>query len=191
MNHPTREEWVQFIYGETKPNLRRDLKAHLRKCPQCCSEVASWKLSIRRLDHWKLPRPSLRLDWFAPALKWGVATAVLLGLGFILGRLPAGPTNLGALRARLEPQLRENLRQEMAHMIREEVSRSSAITLASASDHAEKLLAAYNTIQETRRADELERLYLAIKKQLDTVAINTQKEFVQLAGYTRPAEKPQ
>ncbi len=191
MNHPKREEWVPFVYGEANAEARRELRAHLHECPQCRAEIDSWKQSLRRLDRWKLPRGKFHFQWFVPALKWGAATAVLLGLGFGLGRFAAGGIDVEKVRARLEPQLRESLRQEMAQMIREEVGRSASATLAAAGDHAEKLLAAYNTVQETRRSDDLERLYLAIKKQLDTVAINTQKEFVQLAGYTGPAEKPQ
>jgi len=187
MNHPRREEWAPFLYGETKGDVRRQLQAHLHECAECREHVETWERSIRRLDGWKLPRRSQAMEWFVPALKWAAATALVLGLGFGFGRLTASGSDVEQLRARLEPQLRESLRQEMAQMVREEVNRSASTTLAAASDHAEKLLAAYNNVQETRRAEDLERLYVAIKKQLDTVAINTQNEFVQLAGNTRPA----
>lgn len=191
MNHPKREAWVPFVYRETDTETRRELSAHLRECPQCRAEIDTWRQSLRRLDQWQLPRRGLRLEWFAPALKWATATAILLALGFGLGRFAAGATDVEKVRARLEPQLRESLRKEMVQIARDEVGRSTSATLAAAGEHAEKLLAAYNTFQETRRADDLERLYVAIKNQLDTVAINTQKEFVQLAGNTRPAEKLQ
>jgi len=119
-------------------------------------------------------------------VKWAAATALVLGLGFGLGHLTGGGGDVESLRARLEPQLRETLRQELALVVRQEVSRSASTTLTAAGDHAEKLLAAYDTVQESRRAEDLERLYVALKKQLDTVAINTQQGFVELAGNPAP-----
>ena len=190
MKHPTHEEWAPFVCGETNRAARRQLEAHLRQCPGCRAEVQNWQQSLRRLDHWKLPQPRGWLELFAPILKWSFATALVLVIGFVAGRMSTPGVNTADLRARLAPQLRETLRQEMAQMVRDEVNRSASATLAAAGDHAEKLLAAYNSVQETRRSEELERLYVAIKKQLDTVAINTQKEFVQLAGYTRDAQNP-
>ncbi len=190
MKHPTREEWAPFVCGETNRAVRRQLEAHLRQCPECRGEVQNWQQSLRRLDHWKLPQPRGWLELFAPILKWSFATALVLVIGFVAGRMSTPGVNTADLRARLAPQLRETLRQEMAQMVRDEVNRSASATLAAAGDHAEKLLAAYTTIQETRRSEELERLYVTIKKQLDTVAINTQKEFVQLAGYTRDSQNP-
>ncbi|HEY5913001.1 MAG TPA: zf-HC2 domain-containing protein [Verrucomicrobiae bacterium] len=188
MNHPEREEWVPFLYGEAKPEMRRQLAAHLDACAECRAEIEGWQRSLRRLDHWRLPAKRLRAEWFPPVLRWAAATALVLGLGIGLGRFTAGGADAEKVRARIEPQLRETLRQEMTLLVREEMSRTSATTLAAAGDQAEKLLAAYNTIQQTRRAEDLDRLYLAIKKQLDTVAINTQREFVQLADYVRPTD---
>ncbi len=188
MNHPAREEWAPFIYGESARDDRRRLEAHLQNCSECRALVEEWRQSSRQLDRWKLPRRRVPLDWLAPALRLAAASVLVLGLGFGIGRFTAGSNDLEKLRVRLEPQIRESLRQEIAQMVREEASHSASATLAAANDHTEKLLAAFNTIQETRRSEDLERLYVAIKKQLDTVAINTEKEFVQLAGYTRPAD---
>ncbi len=191
MNHPKREEWVPYLYGETEPAVRRELKEHLQDCPQCRADVETWRQSLRRLDHWKLARRNAPIEWLMPAVKWATAIVLVLGLAFSLGRFTAHRADIDRLRTQLEPQLREQLRTELAQMVRAEVSGSASATLTAAGDHAEKLLAAYNTVQETRRAEELERLYVAIKKQLDTLAINTQNEFVQLAGYTRPTQKSQ
>ncbi len=185
MNHPKREEWVPYLYGEAKPEVRRELQAHLEACPDCRSQLQSWNQSLHRLDHWKLPRWRTGAEWFTPALKWATAAALVLVVGFAIGRMTAAGADAERVRAQLEPKLRETLRQELAQMVRDEVSRTSAATLTAATEHTEKLLAAYNTVQENRRTEDLERLYLTIKNQLDTVAINTQKEFVQLAGYSR------
>ncbi len=184
MNHPKREEWVPFICGEADRPTRRELKRHLKDCPECRTQITAWNLSLRRLDRWKLRRP-VHLESLLPVVRWAPATALILGLGFIVGRFSAAGS-LEQLRANLEPQLRETLRQEVAQMVHNEVTRSASATLAAAGSHAEQLLAAYDTIPEARRAEDLQRLYVALKKQLDILAINTQQEFVQLAGYKSP-----
>ncbi len=68
-------------------------------------------------------------------------------------------------------------------MVRLEAERRSTAVLTASAEQTEKLLAAYNALQDTRRSEDLDQLYLAIKKQLDTVAINTQAGLVQLANY--------
>ena len=55
MNHPKPEDWVQFLYGELKPDLRRQLNEHLQGCHECGEELQNWKRSLHRLDAWKLP----------------------------------------------------------------------------------------------------------------------------------------
>lgn len=193
MNHPKPEEWVPYLYGEAKPDVRRSLKAHLKGCPECRDEVEHWKRSVDRLDAWKLPRASTPIELFAPLARWAAAAALVLGLGFALGRLGNREAVAEQVRAGLEPQLRAELRQEMAQMVRQEIERNSSLVLQASGDQTEKLLAAYNNLNETRRAADLERLYVALKKQLDTVAINTEEGFVQLAGYgpaTAESSKP-
>jgi hypothetical protein len=188
MNHPKPEEWVPYLYGEVKSNVRRSLKAHLHGCPECREAVEQWKRSVDRLDAWKLPRAAMPIELFAPILKWAAAAALVLGLGFALGRSGGREAVAEQVRARLEPQLRAELRQEMAQMLRQEIDRNSSLVLQASGDQTEKLLAAYNTLNENRRAADLERLYAALKRQLDTVAINTEQGFVQLAGYQPVAE---
>lgn len=187
MNHPDREQWVPFLYGELKSDARRQLKAHLHECDECRTQLESWQHSLQRLDAWKLPRAKQKtaevLGFF---FRWAAAAALVLGLGFGIGYFTATGSKVGKLRAQLEPQIRESLRQEIHQMVQEESKRSALATLVAAEDHAEKLLAAYNAVQENRRAADLENLYVAIKKQLDTVAINTEKGLLQFAGYTRP-----
>jgi len=183
MNHPKPEEWVPYLYGELGHGARRQLNLHLAQCSECRGRLNTWRRDIGRLDAWKLPRTSSRWPGFVPALKWAAAAALVLAVGFVAGRLTGGERVAEQVRAALEPQLRAALRQEIAQMVRQEVGRGSSALLAASGEQAEKLLAAYNTINETHRAEDMERLYLALKKQLDTVAVNTQQEFVQLANY--------
>ncbi len=190
MNHPKPEEFVPYLYGESTPDARRHLKAHLKACAECREQVESWRRSVNRLDAWQLPRTRTPIELFGPVLKWAAAAVLLLGLGFGFGRFSGQQALAEKVRTRVEPQLRETLRQEMAQMVQHEFARNSSAILLASSDQAEKLLAAYNSVNETRRTEDLERLYLALKKQLDIVAINTQQEFVQLAAYRQPAANP-
>lgn len=177
MNHPKREDWVPYLYGEAKPDLRRQLKEHLEGCTECCDELQNWKRSLHQLDAWKLPRTYLRLDAFMPFMKWAAAALLVLGLGFGFGRLTARQADLEQVRSRIEPEIR----REFAAMLRQEIDKSAVTTLAQAQRQAEEVGASY---------------YALLKKDLDTVAINTdvslqqaQRELLQVADYTQPAER--
>ena len=182
MNHPKLDEWVPYLYGGLKSDARRQLKAHLGACAECRAEVERWQRSARRLTAWKLPRPTPNLAWLFPTLRWAAATAVVLATGFTIGRFTGTEAVASRVRAQLEPQLR----QAAAQLARQEVQRTSAAMLQASAEQTEKLLAAYDTVNESRRTEDLQRLYVALKRQLDTVAINTESEFVQLASYHPP-----
>ena len=177
MNHPKREDLVQYLYGELKPDLRRQLNEHLQDCPECGEELQNWKHSLQRLDAWKLPRTSPRLDAVTPFLKWAAAAVIVLALGFGFGRLTAHKADVEQVRAQVEPKIR----REFAELLRREIDKSSATTLAQAQRHSEEVGAAY---------------YALLKKDLDTVAINTdaslrqaQRELLQVADYKQPTER--
>ena len=179
MSHPKREDWVQYLYGEIKPDLRRQLNEHLQGCSECGEELQNWKRSLQRLDAWKLPRTSARLDAVTPFLKWAAAALLVLGLGFGFGRLTARQADLQKVRARVEPEIR----REFADLLRREIDKSSATTLAQAQRQAEEVGAAYYTL---------------LKKDLDTVAINTdvslrraEQGLMQVADFNQPAERRQ
>ena len=182
MNHPKPEQWVPYLYGGLKPDERRQLKSHLQDCATCRAELERWQRSSRRLDAWKLPRCKTPLELFAPAFKWAVAAMVVLGVGFAFGRFAGDAAVADRVRAQIEPQLR----QEMAEVVRKEVGRNSAAILQASVNKTKDLLADYSTVSESRRTEDLQWLYLALKRQLDTVALNTANEFVQLASYHPP-----
>jgi anti-sigma factor RsiW len=174
MNHPEREDLVQYLYGEIRPDLRRQLEGHLEGCADCREELQGWKRSLRQLDAWKLPRAHAPLEAFVPFLKWAAAALLVLGLGFGFGRLTARQVDVEQVRAQVEPEIR----REFAALLRQEIAKSSATTLAQAQRQAEQVGAAY---------------YALLKKDLDTVAINTdvslqqtERNLLQVAEYTQP-----
>ena len=198
MNHPKPEEWVPYLYGETKSETRRSLRAHLKACPECRDRLRNWKHSLGRLDAWKLGRGRTPAKFFAPALKWAPAAALVLAVGFLLGHFSTAHADAGKLRTTLEPELRQQLRQEMAQMVRDEISQAAAATLIAANERSEKLLTDYATASEANRSEEMQRLYVALKREVDTVAVNTdaglqltEQQLVRLASYKAQPNSPE
>jgi hypothetical protein len=202
MNHPKRDEWVPYLFGEAKPETRKLLKEHLKSCAECRHEIENWQRSLTRLDSWKLPTISKVSPIFAPFLSWATAAALVLLLGFVAGRLTAR-ADVQKVRAAIEPAMRQELGREFARLVREQVTQSSSATLAAAGQQTDEALTVLARAIEERRADDNRAIYAAfdklasenvaqfvsLKKELDTVAVNTdaglrntQQELIQLAG---------
>jgi hypothetical protein len=179
MNHPKPEQWVSYVCGEAARDLRNELTAHLQQCPQCRAEIENWKHTLNRLNAWKLPsRHRVYFQFVPPILKWATAVALVLMTGVLVGRATAPKINPDSLRRAIATDVRRDLDQELARLVREEVVRNASLTLAS--DH--------------RYTDQVaEQLYVLLKKELDTVAVNadvglrhTAMQLVQLADYKEP-----
>jgi anti-sigma factor RsiW len=175
MNHPEREEWVPYLYGEAKPQDRRRLKDHLANCAECRAEFEAWQQSLKRLDSWKLPRSRPIREAVAPFFRWAAAAALVLALGFGIGRLTAPKVDAERLRAQLT--------EELTRLVRQEVAQS-----------AERTLEAANRQTETAVAESTQALYAAVKHDLDTLAVNAdlglqraEEQLSELAGDTQPA----
>jgi len=166
MKHPSREEWVPFLWGETTVETKSRLSEHLQQCPECAAEVSAWRRTLNRLDGWEYPaRPAGRFKAL-PLIKWAAAAALILGVGFGFGRfaIPSAP-DINKLRADMEsslktslvPQLREQMRREIqaeldpaVALLRNQVTNQIQVQVASALDGAEK--AARNiSMREARR----------------------------------------
>src|SRR5580658_9964688 len=136
MNHPNHEEWLPFLDGEASPEAAKNLSEHLKVCPQCAAEMAARRRSIQTLQRlaWPRQRRAAR-NWVAPAVKWGLAAAIVLGLGFGLGRFSA--PNAKALETEVAAQVRDELRQE----VRSDLLASFASDTQTAKDSFQRQLA--------------------------------------------------
>ncbi len=121
-----------------------------------------------------------------PWLKWGAAAALLLVIGFGVGRrtVPA-EAQVRALRASLKAELHAELSAELAEY-------KTNAEQKTAQDN-KLILAALGKSESDRVAD-----YALLHKELETVAVLTQNSFQQtqqqivtLANYTEPGEKTQ
>jgi hypothetical protein len=195
MKHPEREEWVPFIFGEADAGQKRQLESHLDDCAECRDEVQSWQRSLGRLDSWKLPAVAKRRAKFVPLAKWAAAAAVVLCVGFAMGRSTAhGDTE--KVRAAVE----RDLRGELAQIARDEAAKTATLAITAFSQKTETRRTAENRVifaalerLETQHATDC----LTLKKELDTLAINadawlrqTEEQLVQFADYSRSTIQP-
>ncbi len=118
MNHPTQNEWLLYLDGEASPEELNRLLKHLEQCPMCAVEVAGWKRSAQKLQGLPFPAPGqVRADRRRGAprifslVKWGLAAAIVLFVGFAFGRLSALRT--GSLERSVAAQVQEHLRREL------------------------------------------------------------------------------
>jgi len=168
MNHLNREQWAPYLFGEAKPDARRELERHLKECAECRDELNLWQRSIRRLDAWELPKNQLPREHWVPALKWAAAAIVLVSLGFGIGRAGSGTVNVEKLRAAIEPEIRKQLVAEFE---------------AKRSRDNQAIYAA------------VDKVYVSLKGELDTVAVNTyaglqqtERQLVELADFAQPVQ---
>jgi anti-sigma factor RsiW len=179
MNHPNPEQWVSYVYGETSGAARRELSAHLRDCPQCQQEIVTWKRNLNRLDAWKLPRPArAQKTLFVPWLNWAAAAAIVLMAGILIGRATAPKVDPEKLRSAIAPEIRRQLSVEVDQLARQQAARAAALSLASGRSYTDQVA---------------QQLYALIKKDIDTVAVNTDarlrhtaQQLVRYADYTQP-----
>jgi anti-sigma factor RsiW len=132
MNHPKHEEWVPYLAGEASPEMRQRLSGHLQSCPECAAEIAGWQRSIGSLGRWKLPLlRSSRHNWLEPVSKWGLAAALVLGMGIGIGRwsAPAAP-GTASLSAGLESSLKNTLASEIRRQWDADLQRALAVNRA-------------------------------------------------------------
>jgi electron transfer flavoprotein alpha subunit len=207
MNHPQPEEWMSYLYDEANSKERAHLRAHLQTCAECAAKLGEWQSARKNLDAWRLPRGAkrARVALAAPAFKWAAAAAIFLGAGFLAGRLASAAANVEEVRVALEPQIRQQLRRELAQEFHDELDKTASAALAASAKQTRALLADYAAAFETKRiADNtaivsaLDKLgaqrfadYLSLKKDVDTVAVNadagfrsTEQQLMQLADYT-------
>jgi anti-sigma factor RsiW len=163
MKHPPQEQWMDYIYGELPKPQRADLTAHLKSCPSCAALIARWGAVQERLDDWQLPATPKRGSRIPAPVKWAIAAA------FMMAALGIG---FGVGRASSAKVLRQDMQ----------------VALQKAYDDNRLLLSAMQRLDATRQAE-----ILALRKDLETVAINadqsfkaTEQQLIQLATYAQP-----
>ena len=170
MKHPNRDAWVPFIFGEASPDTAQSLNQHLAECAECRAQVESWRRTLKRLDAWQIPARPQRARFATPVFKWAIAAAIILGIGFGLGRIVPGSgeakatARLESIKASLAAQVQEQVRQG----ITTDLQRQLAQRLVAQSN---ALVALETRLVEARKADSTklaEELTALLEKQQQT-----------------------
>jgi len=181
MKHPTREEWMAYVYGELPTEGQADLEAHLHACLECQGTVGNWQSTMKDLDAWRLADSTPRRMWSAPLVRWGMAALFMLTLGFIGGQLgtrkPPEATRLAAalapaLRQQLQGELRADLRAALSgpadtltndfrRQLRNDFDQWATAAIAAASVASQQQLAQFAESYRTARADDRNALLAA------------------------------
>jgi hypothetical protein len=201
VKHPHSSEWMSFLYGECPPERRRDLEAHLAVCQTCAGQMQTWRSSMNALDDWPLPaKRHVRRQW-VPTLKWAAAAAVVLAVGFGLGRQTSN--------ARAEVAALKGSIADLTAIVEREHSLNLSNSLAmaaTANTETLRLLGDYARLQQEQRAADQEVIKTAFRSfdlrlgrvhsDLLTVAENTEAGFeqthenlAQLASYSIPRQE--
>ena len=208
MNHPSREEWMSYLYDELNADQSANLKAHLHTCLDCKYKVNEWRAARSGLDEWRVPKRRGRVLLAQPMVKWAVAAAIVLSIGVGIGRLTSAPPDVQQVRAAIEPELRQELRREFAQLFRDQLDKSASTTLAASTEQTRQLLAEFARAVEAKRTEDYQAInaaldklqsqrladFFSLKKDVDTMAVLTesgfrraQQQLVQLADYSQPA----
>ncbi len=185
-DHPSKEQWSAFFYGELPPQTRAEIERHLADCPGCRRQADELRQTMASLDAWKLAaRPKVSTSR-APLLRWAVAAAILLGVGLFAGRLTSR-IDTDRIAAEFEQRHGAQLqaaigavRAESQHQIE---ALTEALALARAQDQ-QTTLALYQRAELQRKTDlawlrrDIEVLALNAEERLDT----TQRGLSQLAA---------
>lgn len=206
-NHPSSEEWMSFLYGETAPVRHTELHAHLQQCAACREQVGTWRGSMTALDAWPLPRPVTR-TFAQPALRWAAAAVVVLGLGFGIGRITnSSVTDVKQLQASLRSEMDARLagaREEFAVALRKQqadITHSiQTVAADAATEETGELLNRFAKLMDERREADHETFaavikqveerhinnYAALRNDIDTVAVNADEQLMALATMAKP-----
>ena len=177
MNHPTDEQWGQYLFGEAGPDLNAKLKAHLAECTDCAREVAAMQRTVRQLDAWQLPEHPRQRRALDPMIKLAIAAAVVLAMGIGLGRLTAPkPVDVQSLRSEWRASLLEEVESARSageeRMLRETtlalqtLARDMSATIAAGRQEDRTAFeAALDQLKQQRDID-----YVSLRRDLETVA---------------------
>ena len=201
MNHPTPEEWMEFVYDESPAS--GELGRHLKTCPVCQAHVAEWRKGMATLNAWPLAVRPARWRLPAGAARWAAAALIFLAFGYGFGRLSSPAADQKALvvalrqplKESIEAELREQVmaqvkseweeslratRREVSSTVKQQMERTTEEAWAGANAEWQRMLAAVSANYSARRSEdrgELLRALGVLRKDIETVALFTVEGF--------------
>ncbi len=181
MNHPSREEWTDFLYGDLAPDRERELHTHLGDCAECRGQIDAWRAVRRELGGWEFPQTRAHAapghSW--PFLKLAAAAVMMITAGYGLARWTAPAADSSAVRAALAAELRDELRSEFARFASDQTARQQ--------EYQSAFTKALGRLEAQRLMD-----YASLRKDVETVAVHAEDELetarqnmIRLANFER------
>lgn len=187
MNHPTNEDWMDYLYHELPGARREALAKHLQACPTCHDTVVQWRSAMQSLNAWQLSQTQTPAPIRSSVFKWAVAallifsTGLWAGIGLVrihpparsieqsLQSNPSWENEIAGLRAGLTNQLAE-IRDQLLDTARREnlqlLARLAAQIQAARREDLEVMQAACLQLEQTMKSD-----VAWLRHDLETVAI--------------------
>jgi hypothetical protein len=180
MEHPTPEDWMDYLYGEVGRRERRQMDAHVRDCAECREAVAGWRATMGRLDEWRLPqrRP---IQLAGRVLRIAAAVLVVLGIGYGVGRLAAPRVDVEALRADVEASVGAALREELGAQMEQVAARAVTESNADMLAILEAQARGHGALVASLRQEERRRMArdAILQNDIATLVELTENEFIQ------------
>src|SRR5688572_28236250 len=199
MNHPTQEQWMEYLYDEIPSPQTKELETHLKSCSPCREKRAELEGTAQSLDRWRVevaPKHEFAARW-QPGVKWAAAAAILVTTAFATGRMSRPEVDLQALQTKLAQPIEESVERQIAlrlqselQTLQEQIAASKqqleqfARTVATVREEDQREVFALLKQLETRQSVE----YRKLRENLETVALLTdqslkdaQRKLVQLA----------
>lgn len=149
--HPSREDWVCYLYDEVDEPVKRTLEGHLESCAECRERLHAWRGAMGLLDRWdpavsmgfpaQAPGIQLRREWRSWIPWLGMAASFFLCVGILLGRFTVHQAVEEAVAsamtewearalARMDAQRDADLQEVRARLIEEDQARADAMKTA-------------------------------------------------------------
>ena len=213
-NHPSRSQWLGWLYGECTRREHARLASHFGACGECRGRVDRWRAVMRELNAGALPKSQPARTGWLPVVKWTAAAVLVLGIGFVLGRLSRNPEReFAAWRQQLKSEWQGDFRREAARIqtglgtsqkaaADELVNRVLDYSRKSTGQYLQEFARQYERTRQTESGLVWTRLraleeaqtkdYSALRKDLETLAVTAEGEFWktrrQLGGLIELAE---
>lgn len=114
-SHPSKENWMEYIYGEISPSERSFINAHLDQCPTCRNQLQTWQATHQVLSSWRLN--SAQNGWLHHSwgnwFRWGIAALLVLSVGILIGRSTQPSIDKTSLARVIAPEIRNSILDEL------------------------------------------------------------------------------
>jgi anti-sigma factor RsiW len=181
MEHPTYEQLLMLVEKTNSQGSAKAVREHVARCPKCATEIAGWQRTIERLEDYRWPAAKTTTPAFLiSGLKWAAAAALIMAIGFGLGRLsqPSGERLNQLIAQQVKQQVPGAVRTDLLTALAESDSQTPNAfsqqlhrALAAAVDHGLPAAERQRLVQETLQAvqwkqDENQRIIFAALKQI-------------------------